>query len=578
MTTGICTNLPSQCSKAAQRTPLPADDEHARCPECGAALLRSANAGKPGGAGAAGGASGGPNPSARWIAALAVLLLLAAVLGWWRFSLRDGATASAQRPAAAASLARPATPPPAGPGTAAFVLRLHGSNTVGAGLAPALLEAFLAQEGYDRVERQPGAIPEEHRFAARRSQGGGELTVELHAHGSATAFTDLGAGKADIGMSSRPVKKEEAQSLKALGDLAAEGSEYVIALDGVAVVVHPTNLVKQLSIEQIRGLFSGRIADWKEVGGKPGAVRRLARDEKSGTFDTFKSLVMGKDKLAEDARRLEDSAALSDAVAADPHAIGFIGLPYVRQAKLVAVADGAAAPLRPTRLTVATEDYALSRRLFLYVPQNAPALARRFADFALSDAGQQIADKIGFVGQLPEAVEAEAAGAAPADYRRLTSTARRLSVNLRFRAGVMELDNKGRQDLKRIVARLEPRLARQNTQVLLLGFADNQGGDSCRNQRLSQERADAVHAELSTYGIKSAVVRGFGTAAPVASNDSDTGRERNRRVEVWVTDRAVPVPTPVTCTPGKAAAKDERRADRVKPVAAAALASAAASR
>jgi phosphate transport system substrate-binding protein len=560
--TGLCTNLPSHCSHAAQRTALPADQADARCPECGAALLRQA----------ATGATAPPSVPTwrRWGVAVLGSLLVAAGGAWlWR---QQGTAPHPGAPAGAAATAPAATTPAAGgsPG-----LRLHGSNTVGAALAPALLQAFLSQEGYDQVELQPGKVAEESRLVARRSRDGQTLTAQLHAHGSSTAFTDLGAGRADIGMSSRPVKGDEAQALKALGDLTAEGSEYVVALDGVAVVVHPTNPVKRLSTEQIRGLFSGRITDWKDVGAPPGPVHRLARDDKSGTFDTFKSLVMGKDKLAADTRRLEDSAALSDAVAADPRSIGFIGLPYVRQAKALAVSDGAAEALRPTRLTVATEDYVLSRRLFFYVPQGAGALARRFADFAVSDAGQRVADKTGFIGQLPEAVEAPAGGGLTTDYRRLTDGAQRLSVNLRFRPASMELDTKGRQDLKRIVARLEPRLARRDAQVLLLGFADNQGGDSCRNQQLSQERAAAVHDELATYGIRSSVVHGFGPTAPVASNETETGRERNRRVEVWFTSRNVQAPSKPACAPTTAGAARKAAA---APSAAGGAVAAAASR
>lgn len=563
MTTGLCTNLPSKCSKAAQRTPLSADHDGARCPECGAALLRPD---PPPDRSPSGGIAAAPRRSLWILAVVALLVLAAGLLGWRSWQQRQGSQPLATTASLTKALEAPArsgsagSPTPAAAGGVPGVLRLHGSNTVGAALAPALLEAFLAREGFDRIERQAGRDPEESRFIARRSAGGEPLTVELHAHGSSTAFADLGTGQTDIGLSSRPVKKEELEALKALGNLAAEGSEYVIALDGVAVIVHPTNPLRQLGIEQIRALFSGQIQDWKQVGGPPGPVHRLARDEKSGTFDTFKALVMGKDKLAADSRRLEDSAALSDAVAADPQAIGFIGLPYVRQAKALAVADGGASPLRPTRLTVATEDYPLARRLYVYVPQQASAQARRFADFAISDAGQQIAEKIGFVGQLPEAVDAEAGAGVPADYRRVTEKARRLSVNLRFRAGVMELDNKGKQDLKRIVARLEPRLARQQGQVLLLGFADNQGGDSCRNQRLSQERAQAVQAELATYGIRSALTHGFGTAAPVASNDSEAGRERNRRVEVWVSDQPVRAPAAAGCGGTPAADRATARA------------------
>ncbi|MEX8520763.1 MAG: substrate-binding domain-containing protein [Leptothrix sp. (in: b-proteobacteria)] len=534
MSSGVCTNLPSLCSKAAQRTPLPADGPDARCSECGAALLRTEAK-----------TAGGNSRTLRLGAAALAAALLLGGAGWWLL----GRDAAKQPATLAAATGKPAPAPARSTADKSQMLRLHGSNTVGASFAPALLQAFLTQEGYDQIEQKAGKEAEESLYDAKRSKDGNELHVELHAHGSGTAFTDLRDGKTDVGMSSRPIKKEEVEFTQPLGDLAAEGSEYVIALDGLAVIVHPTNPVGKLSIAQIRGLYSGQINDWKDVGGKPGPVKRLARDDKSGTYDTFKALVLGKDKLAEGTQRLEDSAQLSDSVAADPQAIGFIGLPYVRQAKLLAVSDGEAAPLRPTRLTVATEDYALARRLFLYVPQNAAPLARRFADFAVSDAGQQVAEKIGFVGQLPDPVDAGAAASStPADYQRVTDGAKRLSVNLRFKPGSMKLDNKGQQDLTRIVRQLETRLTSKQQQVMLLGFADAQGGtDACRNQRLSQERANAVATELATYGIKGRVVHGFGAAAPVASNETEAGRERNRRVEVWISDRAVQTPAAGSC-------------------------------
>jgi len=88
---------------------------------------------------------------------------------------------------------------------------------------------------------------------------------------------------------------------------------------------------------------------------------------------------------------------------------------------------------------------------------------------------------------------------------------------------------------------------------MLLGFSDALGGD-CANQRLSQQRATAVATELATYGVRPAVVHGFGSAAPIASNETGAGRERNRRVEVWLTSKAVAQPEAVKCASPVAAA------------------------
>lgn len=534
-THGVCTNLPESCRLAASGQPQALDASGGRCSECGATLMAPAGAPR----------SASP---VRWLLPLLALALLVGAALWWWLQ---------RAPTAAAAPATPATPtvvvsaPAAGVADGGSpVVRLHGSNTVGAALAPALVRAFLTREGYTSVERQPGANAEESVLTGSRPDGT-RLRVELKAHGTATAFQSLAVGTADIGMASRAIKPEELTATATLGDLSAEGSEYVIALDGVAVIVHPSNPLQHLSIAQIRDLFSGRVTDWAAVGGPAGPVMVYARDDKSGTWDTFRALVLDKQPLLAAARRHEDSRALSDAVAADPQAIGFVGLPYARQAKTLAVADGGANALRPSRFTVATEDYALSRRLYFYVARNAPPLVRKLADFAISDEAQKIAQTEGYIGQIPEADEgvgAVAAEALPAEYTRLTRGARRLAVNLRFKPGVDQLDNKALRDMARITRLLENRLG-PSQHLMLLGFSDGQG-DPCANLMISVQRAQSVARDLGTYGLKAAAVQGYGAAAPVATNDTPSGRERNRRVEVWLSERAVEPVAPARCRSG----------------------------
>jgi phosphate transport system substrate-binding protein len=526
-THGVCTNLPESCRLAASGQPQALDASGGRCSECGATLMAPA------------GALRSASPL-KWLLPLLALLLVGAALWWWLHRApATSAVPAVAATAAAVVAAVPGSAPPTTGGDGGSTIRLHGSNTVGAALAPALVKAFLAREGYTSVERQPGANAEESVLTGRHPDGA-SLRVELQAHGTATAFQSLAAGTADIGMASRAIKADELKATSQLGDLAAEGSEYVIALDGVAVIVHPSNPLQRLSIAQIRDLFSGRVTDWAAVGGPAGPVTVYARDDKSGTWDTFRSLVLDKLALLPSAHRYEDSRELSDAVAADPQAIGFVGLPYARQAKSLAVADGTANALRPSRFTVATEDYALSRRLYFYVSRNAPPLVRKLADFAVSDEAQKIAQAEGYIGQIPEAddgVGAVAAEALPAEYTRLTRGARRLAVNLRFKPGVDKLDNKALRDMARITRLLERRLG-SSQHLLLLGFSDGQG-DPCANLMISVQRAQSVARDLGTYGIKASAVQGYGSAAPVATNDTPSGRERNRRVEVWMSERTV---------------------------------------
>jgi phosphate transport system substrate-binding protein len=518
--TGKCTNF-GNCSIADSGKILeiqPGQDYV--CPECGRGLLGNAP-------------SGGASRSGLFIAGILAFLVLAAVAAW--FALSGGskpAPDTAQPAPAPVAPPRKAEAPPPPPAAAERVLALHGSNTIGAGMAPSLVEAFLRQEGYSDVKRVPGRNAEELTIEARSPQGV-QQAVEIQAYGSGTAFKALQEGRADIGMSSRRIKPEEVSMLASLGDMTGPANEHVIALDGIAIVVHPNNPVRTLTRKQIADIFAGRITDWSQVKGTAGPIHLYARDDKSGTFDTFQNLVLGSEKLAPGAKRFEDSAQLSDAVANDPAGIGFIGLPYIRNARALAVSDLGATPLLPSRFTVATEDYALSRRLYLYTPENPRnPLVRRFVAFAQSKGGQEAVGSSGFVPQTvrPEALTVDAG--APAEYRKLTQGAQRLSLNFRFRTGSADLDNKARLDLDRVVDFLSD-MNVQGQSIMLFGFADSQGGRDL-NLKLSRERAQSVASQFQQRGVKPGVVTGFGYDLPVASNDSEEGRAKNRRVEIWV--------------------------------------------
>ena len=541
MQQGICTNF-GNCSKADRRelTRIP-DGTDLLCPECQQPLTPKT---KPGGV------------STPLIAGVVLLLLLFVGAGTW-FALKSttssppkGTAGSSPDPATSTAstatptpLAAPTPTPAATPTPVAAVqvaLRLQGSNTIGDKLIGGLLEGFLAQEGWSNVTRVPGRDREEYSLEGVVPGSGTVGSVTVSAHGSATAFEGLGRDECDVGMASRRVKPAEQAALARLGDLTSPGCEHVLALDGLAIIVPKSNSVANLNRRQLQDLFSGRTTDWGAVGGRPGPVHLYARDDKSGTFDTFKALVLEAAPLAPGTKRFDDSNQLSDAVAADPAGIGFIGLPFVRSAKALAIAEVGAAALVPTVFTVATEDYPLSRRLYLYTAASpANPLALRFVDYALAAAGQEVVAKFGFVDQTVKkpkkedlAVPAVPREALPPAYTALTAGADRLAVNFRFRSGSSQLDNKATDDLERVTAYLASPAAK-GRQVLLLGFADNKGNERV-NQTLSDERARIVAKQFASRGVLAGDSRGFGPAVPVGDNTTDDGREKNRRVEVWV--------------------------------------------
>lgn len=414
------------------------------------------------------------------------------------------------------------------------VLRIQGSNTIGAALGPALVEGLMREQGLLKIHSEAPDNANELRVIGETVQGR-RVAVDIAAHGSSTGFTALKTATADLAASSRPIKDSERADLARLGDFKSAGAEQVIAIDGLAIILHPQNPLHELNTEQLARIFSGEAKTWEELGGSGGTIHLYARDDQSGTYDTFKELVLSRrgKTLSSAAKRFESSEQLSDAVSLDPQGIGFIGLPYVRQAKAVAIADGQSQAMLPLNSLIATEDYPLSRRLFFYLPPNGKnPWADALVAFAQSSKGQAIVAANGFIAQTVQAMTVTPNALMPEGYQALSRHAQRLTVNFRFEEGSATLDNKARQDLWRVLDYIKQR-DKTNRQVTLVGFGDAKS-DPARADLLSKLRAMAVRRELVKSGVVFREIRGFGAEMPVAANSADEGRIKNRRVEVWV--------------------------------------------
>ena len=411
-------------------------------------------------------------------------------------------------------------------------MRLHGSNTIGEHLAPALIEAYLRGIGITKMTWLKG-----HSKVDRRLQyiyNNQAFTIELQAHGSGTAFKDLLNGKADLAMSSREIKNQEVALLKAqYGNLDLLGNELIIGLDGLAIIVNANNSLKQLSLLQLSQIFSGQVNNWKQLGGRDLAIKLYARDSHSGTWDTFNNLVLvaqGK-TLSTNAKRYQSSSELSNLVAEDEAGIGFIGLSYINNTKALSIAATEYSnPTYPTHFTVSTEDYPLVRRLYLYVPSTSSQFIKNFTQFVTSSAGQSVVEEVGLVSQNIKLETIYHIENAPQTYIDYLEIASRLSVNFRFQRDSSQLDNKGQQDLLRVV---EYMTQNQGRRIVLMGFSDAVE-DVNKSVELSIMRVKVVARELESRGLNITALEGFGSQLPVASNDTLIGRSKNRRVEVWI--------------------------------------------
>jgi phosphate transport system substrate-binding protein len=413
------------------------------------------------------------------------------------------------------------------------ILRLAGSDIVGDRLGPALAQAFLQSQGATNLQIIPGSNSEEKIVEGVLPGDTDPSSIEITASDSTRAFTSLAEETCDIGMTSRRIKPDEAAKLVTLGNMTSAGSEHILGLDGIAVIVNPSNHISELRKDELRRIFAGDITDWSQVGSSRGAIKVYARDEQSGVFEAFNNVVLAGKSLATSARRFANSNALSDAVSGDPNGIGFVSLPDVHNTKSIAVSDKGAEALKPTRLTVATEDYPLSRRLYLYTPGTARnKYMQMFVEFTLSKQGQEVVAESGFVSQNVQPIAQTVSDGAPEEYKLLTEGAQRLSTDFRFQAGKSEQDSKAQADLDRIASLIADQQG-VGSRILLFGFSDNLGTPEA-SQALSLDQAKTVESELVQRGIKPAVVRGYGSVLQVASNDTSDGREMNRRVEIWI--------------------------------------------
>lgn len=423
--------------------------------------------------------------------------------------------------------------PPVASETSGNLITIKGSNTLGAKLVPSWAKQYMELKGISHVRIEAGAIENEYRILGLN--GDLPVNIQVHAHGSGTGFSSLLDGSAQIAISSRPIKSSENEFVDPNVDLRSFETEHVVALDGLAIVVHPKNPIQRLSKQQVAKIFSGEITSWSEVGGHPMPINIYARDDKSGTWDTFKSLVLEKNySLSKNAERFESNDQLSDLVSADIRGIGFVGLASVRHAKSLGISEGDGRSLQPTQLYVATEDYTLSRRLFMYsLPYTLNQYSREFLMFVQSNHGQTTVEDVGFVSLAPVSTPVEQISG-PDYYTSITKSGERVSINFSFKPGSATLDNKAQRDIIRL-SKFIKHPDNQDKIIQLIGFGDAKTTEN-RAVVLSKLRAIAVKTALHDFGVSTEPVLGLGSDLTLANSDGNMAF-KNQRVEVWVFDK-----------------------------------------
>lgn len=228
------------------------------------------------------------------------------------------------------------------------------------------------------------------------------VTIAVMGGGSGTGIKSLIDKNCTIAMASRAIKSSEFDQGKAAG---LDIKEVIVAYDGVAMVVHPSNPVTEITLADLGRIFRGEVTNWKEVDGNDAVIAVLSRDTASGTHVFVKELVVQQKETIKGAEYgpgvqfLPSTAAIVIEVSQNPNAIGYVGLGYLTaQTKALGVKKDDGSPaVGPSGATVKDKTYEVARPLFLYLPGEAQGEVRKYIDWILGSEGQQIVGKLGFV-------------------------------------------------------------------------------------------------------------------------------------------------------------------------------------
>ena len=252
--------------------------------------------------------------------------------------------------------------------------------------------AAFAQKGRIIVDGSTTVGPIAKAFAEYYMAKNPGVSITVSESGSGNGAKGLVNGMCDVADMSRFMKGEEFKAAVAKGIYPIA---HTVAIDGLAIVVHPSNPVKGLTIAQVRDMYKGTITNWKQVGGPNLAIVLISRDTNSGTYESFESLVMGKQKIVDRAEYVGSSGAIRQRVQSTPAAIGYVGLGFVDKTVKALAIDG----VYPDNATVSSGVYPVARPLFMFT-NGYPKMGSHlyaFVTLYLTPKGQEIIEEIGFV-------------------------------------------------------------------------------------------------------------------------------------------------------------------------------------
>jgi phosphate transport system substrate-binding protein len=262
-------------------------------------------------------------------------------------------------------------------------------------LAAGTLGAKPALAGTVTVKGSDTMVVLGQRWAEEYMKKHATTTIQVTGGGSGTGISALINGTTDVCEASRAMKDTEK---KQLADKAgAPPVEITVAKDGLSVYVNDSNPLTELTMDQLKQIFTGKVDNWKAVGGADARIIPYSRENSSGTYVFFKEHVLQNADYTPRAQAMPGTAAVVNAVVKEKFGIGYGGAAYAKGIKVLKIKKDAAAPaIAPEDATIKNGTYPLSRPLFFYVRANPSAEIKAFTDWVLSTEGQGIVTKVGY--------------------------------------------------------------------------------------------------------------------------------------------------------------------------------------
>lgn len=437
-------------------------------------------------------------------------------------------------------------------------LTIAGDKTLGLRLFPALLRTFGTSLG-----AQTRTVEADSTKMVLGFVGGGmseDSDVTIVPTTSSEGLDALFKGETQLALSTRAVREREAQAFEefGLGKIRETSQEMILALDALVFVTHPDNPVRAITKRDAARIFAGDITNWNQLGGRDEPINLYTREETAHAYEAMAEMIMEPAGLNITDNKTVYTAdnAISGAVRNDIDGIGFISYAGIGDAQAMSIQGECGILSEPTEFAIKTEEYPLTRPLFMYqTSARLPGNAGDFRSFLGGETAQELVSDAGFVNQnvTIESVNTQGLRIASSviansegenrdlmlDMVVLFATADRLSTTFRFDPQTSELNARSQADVQRLADILAGERFTKK-EILFVGFTDA-NGDAALNQELSQQRAEQIQSTVLARNPRIATnvqMRsvGYGEISPLGCNDSEEGRTVNNRIEVWVRD------------------------------------------